>query len=151
VVFSAASIYLFTESPDFGLSMSITLCLSELVNGILKLYSVRPRPLWVSSALRRKGSTWEKVRNPRLSVSATSFEHCLQDSSFPSSHAQAIMTMLSVFLLEGQKAFPPFTLKVIVWVLAVLTFLTGFSRAYLALHYVSDVSDSIQLCGNCDS
>lgn len=61
-MFSAPTAYLVLESPTFGLALLITLCLTELVNGIVKLYSVRPRPLWVSSTLKRKGNAWEKVR-----------------------------------------------------------------------------------------
>ena len=48
--------------------MIITLSLTELTNGIVKLYSIRPRPLWVSTKLQRKGSVWEKVGTGRTLI-----------------------------------------------------------------------------------
>jgi len=61
VIFSAPTAYFLVADPHFGLSLLVTLSLTELINGIIKLYCIRPRPLWVSTALRRKGSVWEKV------------------------------------------------------------------------------------------
>lgn len=62
IVFSAPTAYFVLDSPAFGLALLITLCLTECMNGVIKLYTVRPRPLWVSSTLKRKGDAWEKVR-----------------------------------------------------------------------------------------
>jgi len=68
-----------------------------------------------------------------------------QDSSFPSSHAQTVATLSSFLFLEGKDHLP-----YSVWVSAslvtgVLTLLTGFSRAYLAMHFASDVRYSCSL------
>jgi hypothetical protein len=63
LVFFAPIAIFVLESPAFGLTLLITLCLTELLNGIVKLYCVRPRPLSVSTALRYRGSAWEKVRS----------------------------------------------------------------------------------------
>ena len=116
----------------------MALSLTELTNGIVKLYSVRPRPLWVSTKLQRKGSIWEKVwavepliRNGLLTP--------IQDSSFPSSHAQSVATLFSFIFLEGKK-YLPYTGWIYACILTgTFTVLTGFSRAYLAMDFVSDV------------
>ena len=65
-MFSAPTAYFLAADPHFGLSLLLTLCLTELMNGIVKLYSIRPRPLWVSTVLQRKGSVWEKVGSSSL-------------------------------------------------------------------------------------
>jgi len=109
------------DSPSFGLTLLVMLCLSELLNAIVKLYCVRARPLWMSSTLRRKGSAWEN------------------DSSFPSSHSQTVSTILTVLLLEGKNTLPFSTWQVLLYMMGSLTLLSGFSRAYLAMHYISDV------------
>lgn len=61
VIFSAPTAYFLVADPHFGLSLLVTMSLTELINGIFKLYCIRPRPLWVSTTLRRMGSVWEKV------------------------------------------------------------------------------------------
>ena len=124
--------------------MIVTLSLTELTNGIVKLYSIRPRPLWVSTKLQRKGSVWEKVEC--LSVfgqgSWSDFQpgvRWTQDSSFPSSHSQSIATIFSFLLLEGKEHLPYTVWFYACLVTGAFTLLTGFSRAYLAMHFISDV------------
>ncbi|KAF9646698.1 hypothetical protein BDM02DRAFT_2978921 [Thelephora ganbajun] len=121
VIFSAPTAYFLVADPHFGLSLLVTLCLTELTNGIVKLYCIRPRPLWVSTKLQRKGSVWEK------------------DSSFPSSHAQSVATLFSFLFLEGKEHLPGTVWLYASLVTGGLTLLTGFSRAYLAMHFASDV------------
>jgi len=65
-----------------------------------------------------------------------------QDSSFPSSHAQSVATIFSFLFLEGKEHLPKSVWLYGSLVTGVLTLLTGFSRAYLAMHFVSDVSYS---------
>ena len=142
VIFSAPTAYFLVADPHFGLSLLVTLSLTELINGIVKLYCIRPRPLWVSTALHRKGTVWEKVRTLgpfQIEDLVLTVIFSVQDSSFPSSHAQAVATLFAFLFFEGKEH-----LQYTVWLYAsfvtgALTLLTGFSRAYLAMHFVSDV------------
>ena len=144
VIFSAPTAYFLVADPHFGLSLLVTLCLTELTNGIVKLYSIRPRPLWVSTKLHRKSSVWEKVGTRGLpdqesSPNSQSVVFSMQDSSFPSSHAQSVATLFFFLFLEGKEHLPYTVWVYVSFVTGGLTFLTGFSRAYLAMHFVSDV------------
>ena len=145
VIFSAPTAYFLVADPHFGLSLLVTLSLTELINGVVKLYCIRPRPLWVSTALRRKGSVWEKVRTRKASPDQGSSSHprsvlfSVQDSSFPSSHSQTVATLASFLFLEGKDHLPYNVWFYASLVTGVLALLTGFSRAYLAMHFASDV------------
>ena len=144
VIFSAPTAYFLVADPHFGLSLIVTLCLTELANGIVKLYYVRPRPLWVSTKLQRKGTVWEKVGDRWLSsrvlaLTCGALAFLTQDSSFPSSHAQSVATLFSFLFLEGKEHLPHTIWVCGTFVTGALTLLTGFSRIYLAMHFVSDV------------
>ena len=97
----------------------------------------------MSTALKRKGTVWEKVGirvSPIKDLShSRSVVFPIQDSSFPSSHAQVVATLFSFLFLEGQEHLPYTIWLYASLVTGALAFLTGFSRAYLAMHFASDV------------
>jgi membrane-associated phospholipid phosphatase len=103
-------------SIDAGLGLRIALILatSNYLNSIAKLLFAAPRPYWVSAQVK-----------PFLA------EHTF---GIPSGHAQnaaALAGIIADWFSAGKRW---------VWVLAfVLTFLIGFSRIYLGLHFVHDV------------
>lgn len=78
---------------------------------------------------------------PQLTRGPSAF--LTQDSSFPSSHTQSVATLFSFLLLEGERHLPHTIWIYATFVTGCLTLLTGFSRTYLAMHFVSDVRCSL--------
>lgn len=95
-----------------GLRVAFILATSNYLNAIVKVLFIAPRPYWVSSQ-----------------VEPLSIEHTF---GIPSGHAQNSMAIWGTMAAGLNRRWA--------WLLAfVLTFLIGFSRLYLGMHFVHDV------------
>jgi len=98
--------------PVLGLRIAFILATSNYLNSIVKLLFAAPRPFWVSAQV----------------------EPFLHENTFgiPSGHAQNSAAFSGIAAAWLNKPWA--------WALALLlTFLTGFSRLYLGVHFVHDV------------
>lgn len=102
-----------------GLRIALLLATSEYLNAILKLWFAAPRPYWISARVKY------------LQAGGPSGEGSF---GIPSGHAQeaaALWGALAAWVPVGKRW---------VWIAAfILTFLIGFSRLYLGVHFVHDV------------
>ena len=97
--------------PKVGLRMAIFLPLVSSLNSILKLAIHAPRPYWVSTEIKAI--------------------HASRGFGMPSGHAQAS----TVWFLAGT-----YLRKTWIWIAAIfIVFLIGMSRAYLGVHYPTQV------------
>jgi membrane-associated phospholipid phosphatase len=102
-----------------GLRIAFLFATSEYLNAILKLWFAGPRPYWVSDRVQY------------LQAEGPSGEGSF---GIPSGHAQEAAA------LGGALAAWVFAGKRLVWIAVfLLTFLIGFSRLYLGVHFVHDV------------
>jgi membrane-associated phospholipid phosphatase len=98
-----------------GLQIAFILTTSNYLNAIVKMLFAAPRPYWVSAQ-----------------VEPLSVEHTF---GIPSGHAQNAAAIWGVMAASAQRAG-----KRRAWVAAILlTFLIGFSRLYLGMHFLHDV------------
>ena len=102
-----------------GLRIALLLGTSQYLNAIFKLWFAAPRPYWISARVQYLQSAGPSG-----------------DGSFgiPSGHAQeaAVLWGALAASVPGGKRWP--------WMAAlILTFLIGFSRLYLGVHFVQDV------------
>jgi hypothetical protein len=98
-----------------GLQIAFILTTSNYLNAIVKMLFAAPRPYWVSAQ-----------------VEPLSVEHTF---GIPSGHAQNAAAIWGVMAASAQRVGKRWA-----WVAAlVLTFLIGFSRLYLGMHFLHDV------------
>lgn len=104
-----------------GIAILLGMALQEIINGCLKWIIQRPRPHW---------------KHLEINNAATKFE---KDFSFPSSHSQTALhlsTMIYFLFLQGKNEWYFIITSCIVFTVPLLT---GISRIYLGVHFVSDV------------
>jgi membrane-associated phospholipid phosphatase len=100
---------------SLGLRVAFILATSNYLNAIVKVLFVAPRPYWVSSQ-----------------VEPLSLEHTF---GIPSGHAQNSAAIWGTMAAGAQRAGKRWA-----WIAAlVITFLVGFSRLYLGMHFLHDV------------
>ncbi len=95
-----------------GLRVGVMLVLSNMFNGVFKLLLHQPRPFWVNQEV----------------------ETLAEESSFgmPSGHAQNAMAIWGVLASAIRKNWATVLIGLVI-------FLTGISRLYLGIHFLTDV------------
>ncbi len=108
------AIYIFINKKNYALLIIINVLLSTILNSVLKIIFMRPRPLMGM-------------------IDASGF-------SFPSGHAMAAMSFYGFIIYLIWKTKLSKQLKwLITWLLSLLIILIGLSRVYLGVHYPSDI------------
>ncbi len=114
IVFSVVLLVIYKNKKDL-LSLYSAIVLSTILNNVLKLIFVRPRPALI---------------------------HLVEENSysFPSGHASAVMTFYGYLIYMVWKSSWCKASK-IGWtaILSLIILIVGYSRIYLNVHYISDV------------
>ena len=109
---------LFKKTRKIGLAMLLSIGVGALfTNVILKNAVARMRPFLKNSLYN---SFWQSAGSTSVS-----------EYSFPSGHTTVAMTSMTAFVLSTNKRKS--------WTAYIFVFLTGLSRTYLIVHYLTDV------------
>lgn len=110
---------------DYAFNLILSVTLSEMVNGLIKWIFRYPRLCFIDSRIRNIGGAWE------------------EDYGFPSSHTMLMVCVATIHLIHYLTKDQSIVTLIFVPVFFFLVLLTSFTRVYLGLLFLHDVSAAI--------